>query len=809
MRAAQRSASIAPQPNLRIRITATCLALLTAASCADHAGSAPATSPAAQYNARVLWTSHGVPHFIAEDLPSVAYAAGYRTSKDVVCILADQFIRLRSERAKYLGPGELDANVTSDFGILASGVRATALATFAEIDAESRSLIVAYAAGYNRYLAETPTALLPQPCRGAAWVQPIQPVDLWTYYYYLSMDPEVDSFFMRMARAAPDLQAGLGPPPASRSLNTGNAWAIGRDRSANGRGMLLANPHLPWHGPRRLYEQQITVAGSLHVYGAGWVGLPLIAIGFNEDVAWTHTRTMANHATLYKLRLVPGKPTHYVFDGQEREMTPTVHAIEVLQPDGSLSVAQRTLYRSHYGPMLGDFGTPWSDDAAYTYRDANHGNVDLLRTYLAMNRAHGLEALENAQAQARGLSWHNVIAVSKDGAALFYSASRTPALSEAAESAFRDAIVADYETGIMRNMREVLLPGDSSLFDWQDRDSRIPGIHAHSAGPRLQRSDFVANAGDSHWLINPAAPLSGFSALFGDDPTERRSLPWTLLSASTRMSLELMNGTTASGGKISFEELSAVPYDNRALIAELLRDAVVERCKAQPVVEFGGENVDLSAACAALAAWNLRVDADSAGAALWRAFLADFYNSYIGVVGLFADAFDPADPIASPRMLTANADSVSMALADAVVRLRGIGVSESVTLGSLQFAQRGTRRIPVHGGADCEGAFNVVGYDASDAALQRGILLDALGLTAEGYPINAGSSFMLVTSFTDRGPVARSLLTYSQSADPDSPHFADQTQLFAQKSWRDVRFSDAEIRSDPDLREEIVTGPRE
>jgi len=42
-------------------------------------------------------------------------------------------------------------------------------------------------------------------------------------------------------------------------------------------------------------------------------------------------------------------------------------------------------------------------------------------------------------------------------------------------------------------------------------------------------------------------------------------------------------------------------------------------------------------------------------------------------------------------------------------------------------------------------------------------------------------------------------MTYSQSEDPDSPHFADQSRLYAQATLRSVRFTEEEILVDPEL----------
>ena len=42
-------------------------------------------------------------------------------------------------------------------------------------------------------------------------------------------------------------------------------------------------------------------------------------------------------------------------------------------------------------------------------------------------------------------------------------------------------------------------------------------------------------------------------------------------------------------------------------------------------------------------------------------------------------------------------------------------------------------------------------------------------------------------------PVARAAMTYSQSEDPDSPYFKDQTELYATETLRDVAFTEADI----------------
>jgi acyl-homoserine-lactone acylase len=52
---------------------------------------------------------------------------------------------------------------------------------------------------------------------------------------------------------------------------------------------------------------------------------------------------------------------------------------------------------------------------------------------------------------------------------------------------------------------------------------------------------------------------------------------------------------------------------------------------------------------------------------------------------------------------------------------------------------------------------------------------------------------------TARGPRARTILTYGQSANPASPYFSDQTRLYSETTWVTGLFTDAEIARDPAL----------
>ena len=53
--------------------------------------------------------------------------------------------------------------------------------------------------------------------------------------------------------------------------------------------MVLANPHFPWRGTERFWMAQLDVPGQYDVEGGTLMGFPLVGIGFNRNIAWTHT----------------------------------------------------------------------------------------------------------------------------------------------------------------------------------------------------------------------------------------------------------------------------------------------------------------------------------------------------------------------------------------------------------------------------------------------------------------------------------------------------------------------------------------
>jgi acyl-homoserine-lactone acylase len=765
-----------------------------------------------EYRAEIRRTAHGIPHVTASSYGDLGFGFGYASAEDNVCVMAEEFLTLAGERSLHFGAegsytvlGQTVNNLDSDFyyrSLITSGVverllGADPLADPPGPSEKARALVRGYAAGYNALLRDRKVDALTDPhCRGASWVRPIEELDVWRRMYRMTTLLGSSGVLAipiataqppaaRATTAAQPSEAARQPlvslPDARSLLPASNAIALGGSATVNGRGMLLANPHFPWDGPDRFYEAHLRIPGELDVTGASLLAMPVIGIGHNADVAWTHTVSTAQRWTPFALRLVSGDATSYVVDGEPERMAAVHVVVEALDEKGQLTSHSRTMYRSRYGPLIEVPGAlEWSDEVAFAVRDANAENLRLVDTWLAMAKATSTRDLAGIIRRHQGLPFVNTIAADADGLAFYADLSVVPHVTDKRASR---CVTSEVGKELFAAAGQPLLDGSDSSCNWgADPDAVTPGLFGPSRQPVLFRRDFVSNSNDSHWLTNPAEPLVGFPRIVGDERTER--------SLRTRLGIRMIEErlTSAQGERVDLftrARLQALVFNNRNYGGELVKRDLVRLCEAHPTVALrAGRVVRLTAVCAALRGWDRHANLESTGAHVFREFMLR------RPVGWLAVPFDAADPVNTPRVLNRADPAVLRALGRAARVLRKHHIPLDAPLGALQSEPRGTERIPIHGGHEIEGVFNMI-----IAPLQG----------RAGYPkVVHGSSFVLVTGFSADGPRSRAVLTYSQSTDPSSPFFADQTWMYSNKQWVNLRFSERAILADPQLREYSV-----
>ncbi|MEV0231985.1 penicillin acylase family protein [Nonomuraea sp. NPDC050786] len=758
------------------------LALVAAAVVALRPG-APALAADGHYSAEIRRTEYGLPHVSAKDYGWLGFGYGYAFAQDNLCVLASWVVTLRGERSRYFGP-EADsddpvrpvANLVSDVyhkSVADSGVVRRLLSQPPPVGPsdELRRLVDGYVAGYNRYLEQTGAANLPDPtCRGKSWVGPITATDIWNNILDLDRMASSSQLKEYIVGEAEAEEARPGPAPGS------NGWALGRRATRDGHGMLLADPHFPWNGIRRFYQVQLTIPGVLDVSGGSLYGMPVVQIGHNATTAWTHTVSHAQRFTLYRLDLAD--PTSYRVDGRTEPMGR--QQVQVTLQDGT--VVEHTLLTSRYGPVLAAGHT---DKVAYALADANAANLRAADEWLAMAKSRNLAELRAAQAAYQGMPFVHTLATDVGGSAYFADASVVPHVTDAqAERCAKPSPIPGLE--------EYVLDGSTSACLWgRDRDAVVPGIFGPAGQPRLTRADYVANSNNTSWMTNPAAPLTGYPRVWGKARTDLEPRP----RVSLDMIAQRLSGTDGLGAPgFTLETLQAASQGKRNHTFELMRPDLLKLCRtgSEPTTS-DGERVDVGEACRMLAAWDGRATLDGKGAVLWREFFARLERPARPGEPVYSPwrvPFDPARPLATPRGLKHDDPVVRQALAEAVRYFRTNRIPLTLTPGQAQHYSS----IPIPGCTEGEGCF--------DRVRMRG------RLGADGrYPeVDTGSSFMMAVELTPDGPRTRTVLTYSLSTDPRSPHHTDQTALFSRGRWVTERFTEAEIAADPKLTRATVRG---
>jgi acyl-homoserine-lactone acylase len=780
--------------------------------------------------ANIRWTDYGVPHIKADNLESMSYGVGYAFAKDNICILADQILKYNSQRAKYYGPDIVpasgdSAHLINDFGFLTMGIRAHAEQNINSLSANSQALLSGYAQGYNKYLADTGVANIDASCANMPWIQPITNIDMLTYSLGVALLPGAANFLGPMFLAAPPGES-FAPYPQSVGVDSyvvnskpvitlpeknpsdlgSNGWGLGKDKTENGKGMVLANPHFPHTGNLRFWQFHITIPDHLNVMGGSLTGVPgVVNIGFNENVAWTHTFSSAEHFVIYQLTLNPGDPAQMsqVIDGTIRLITAKEIVIDVAVAPGQTIKLAKMTYATHHGPMVvvpGNF--EWGPGGnAFAIKDANLGNVDIIDHWLAMNLAGNIDEFKQAFKDFDGVIFNNTMSADSEGNVFYIDDSTVPHLTA---TAINEMTTNPLLVGAKQAAGFTILPGFLSAFDF---DRAVPYENA----PKYSGTDYVQNSNDSFWLTNLDSPITGVSPLYG--PVDNQQ------SLRSRMAHKLLADSAGSDGLFNPVEVEQALLNNRNYLAENILTELLAICQAQgsTAVSVGSESVDISAGCAALALWDGSMNKESSSAHLFREFAFQFNKN-----PQWRNNFTTDNVTSTPSGLASNNTTLEQ-FAQAILNVESAGLALDATLGTVQFVERSLPdgsasgvKIPWAGAHNIEGGFNVfstrTGNDGSLVprhvypAQNSDSILSAEG---KGYHINYGSSWMTVVNFTDEGPVARGLLSYSQSSEYGSDHNLDQSLLYSQQpQLRPLRFTEADIEANKVTEMTISSAPQ-
>jgi penicillin amidase len=184
-----------------------------------------------------------------------------------------------------------------------------------------------------------------------------------------------------------------------------NNWTVSGSLTATGKPFLANDPHRVIAEPSLRYIVHL-VAPGWNVIGAGEPGLPGVAAGHNENIAWGFTIFGLDQQDLYLAELNPADPEQYKTErGWERMEIKT----ETIGVRGGSTVTVKLKFTRH-GPVLWENG---KRALALHWVGAEPGTAGYLGS-LALDRAQDWQEFEQAMPRWKVPS-ENIVYADRDG----------------------------------------------------------------------------------------------------------------------------------------------------------------------------------------------------------------------------------------------------------------------------------------------------------------------------------------------------------------------------------------------------------
>lgn len=528
---------------------------------------------AQQPNSDILWDNYGVPHIYGKTTASMYYAFGWAQMHNHANLILQLYGVARGRAAEYWGSYYLKQDkLVREFDL-----PGLAKKVYAKQHPEYRSYLDAFVKGMNDYANAHPEAIDDTRKR----VLPITAEDVIAHTInVISLD------FV----AGADIYGSVQDLPKGS-----NALAISASRSASGHAMLLANPHLPWSGYFTFFEAHLNSPG-FEAYGATLVGMPVLAIAFNNYLGWTHTVNPIKASNRYELAL---KDNGYLLDGKVVPFETREVTLHIRQSDGALKDEKLICKYSKQGPVIAEKG-----NKAFAVRIAGIDNPYFNEQYHKMAKATTFAEFESAEKMLQ-MPMFNVIYADKGGNIFYLFGGDAPVKTEGDFSFWQKKI-----------------DGTQSKYIWTTNlpYSKLPKLFDPATG-------FVQNANDAPWLCTypPVLKKSSYPTYLSPDL-------WYNQDYREERAINMIKDNHS----ISFDDLVGYKLNTGMEVVDRNLDGIIKA---------GNASTDslTRAASSVLSKWDRHTDTASRGAVLFVQFCFAIDGDSI-----LAKPFNINDPLHTP-----------------------------------------------------------------------------------------------------------------------------------------------------------------
>ncbi|MHC2992073.1 penicillin amidase [Pontibacter sp. HJ8] len=519
---------------------------------------------------------------------------------------------------------------------------------------------------------------------------------------------------------------GLVHPALLEEPKGSNGFTIAGEHTASGNAMLLINPHTSFFFRGEVHA--VSEEG-LNAYGAVTWGQFFIYQGFNEKTGWMHTSAYADVIDEFEETIV--KEDGKLFYRYGNENRPVTTSEVTLSYKAGEEVKQKTFttYRTHHGPITHKNGDKWVATALMWKP------VDALTQSYTRTKKRNLKEFHEMM-QLRTNSSNGTVYADADGNIAYYHGNFFPV---------RDTSF-DYTKPV---------DGSNPKTDWK-------GLHP------LEETITVINPPNG-WIQNcnstPFTSAGAYSPKPEDYPVYMSQSPENFRGIHAIRLLKKANDLT-------LDKLIALAYDPYLPGFELLIPGLVKAYDAQQP-----KDPKLKEAIAVMRTWNYAVSKESVAMSLAHFYATNLLKNGSAPKGLnVVERFE-----------------YYTHTAPAAERLEIFG--QTIAQVEKDFGQWQTPWGEINRFQRINGEIKQPFNDALPS-LPVGMASGNWGALAS-YGSNtyntkrlygtSGNSFVAVVEFGDKVK-AKSMLAGGQSSDPNSPHFDDQAQRYADVQFKDVAY---------------------
>ncbi len=714
------------------------------------------------------YDEYGNPTINAENLKSLFYAVGYAQAKDRLFQMDLQRRLMRGQLSEVFGAS---LNETDEFYVKMDFVKSAEVTWNYFKNTEFADYITAYSEGVNDYIehGELQPEFKLLDYRPDKWT-PVDTFlinkliawqltgDFWDLEraYILKKLPQAQELYPDyLNHSYPIIYSDI--PNINKSLLDwlkqfegdksfgSNNWIISGKYTVSGYPMLANDPHLSLTVPPVWYRMHLK-SGDFEVWGVTFPGVPVIIIGQNRYVSWGVTNVGADVIDFYTYKFDGDR---YLYKGKWLDVEKEKRTIKILK-DGEIKEQEVVVEKTVHGPLIEKYGMKiavvWTGFTATTE----------LKAIFGLNKARNVnEAIES-------LKWFNVpaqnfVIIDRYGDTAYYPAGKYP----------------------IREKDGKIIPGNV-IFNGSEGEGEWKGFKPYGVStwegfvpfeeiPHLINPDYVATANQR--------PVFNFKYYIGDsgyfaDPYRGMRI------------YEMIEEKIAEKGKIDVNDMIEMQKDVYSKPAEFIVGDIKENLDKIPFSEKAKPYVN------ELLNWDYRMTSDSKSALIFSIFLDNFMNETFydefSSAGLGEDNYPKLwvfqnlpdnskwfDDIKTPEKET-KWDIIARAMDKTIDEIEKMGYTKYGDINVFIATHPFSPKILFMNYPQFE-------MNGSDYTVYN---------FRHGYrPFQAGSSWRMITTFTDSSAEMLGVIPGGNSGNYFSGNYADQLEM-----WRDCEYITTEVR---------------